>query len=114
MTVIPLGRRSIQCEMGMHRWGIRTIFGVPLMVCTRCGYRIPKPTIERTARKRELIERIQIEMKKEEPILPVNPQTLSIDERRKAKDKLILKAWKKYQEYKRTKTGKLKYVGDRR
>lgn len=112
LRVIPLGRRSILCEQGIHKWQTELVFSVPYLRCSRCGFRAPKPTLEHTATKQELRERIQKAMAKEQPILPAHP--VSQDELRKAREKLILKAWLRYQEYKRTKRGTLKYVGDRR
>jgi len=112
LKVIPQGRRSIMCEMGLHKWSIKFAFGVPFLSCSRCGYLAPKPVLERTARRRELIEITQREMAKQKPILPVNPA--SEEELKKAKEKLILKCFHKYQQYKRTKRGTLKFVGDRK
>jgi len=112
LRVIPQGRRSIMCEMGLHKWTIKSAFGVPFLSCLRCGYLAPKPVLEHTARKRELIEITQREMAKQQPILPVNPT--SERELLRAKEKLILKCFNRYQQYKKTKRGTLRYIGDRR
>jgi len=97
--------------MGLHKWSIRFVFNVPIMTCSRCGYYVPKPTAEKTASKHEVVRDIQKEMDKQKPILPSVP--VSPDIMKKAKEKLILKAFEEYQKYKKSPTGKLKYVGDR-
>jgi len=112
LKVIPIGRRSIMCEMGLHKWSIKYAFGVPFLSCSRCGFLAPKPVLEHTATRKELIERTQKEMEKGKPILPAHKVTEK--ELQKAKEKLVVKCCEKFQKFKRTKRGTWKYIGDKR
>ena len=112
LWVIPQGRRSIMCEMGFHKFITKTVFGVPYLVCTRCGYIAPKPVLEHTATKKELIIKIQKEMDKQKPTLPTHP--VKPDELKRAKEKLIERVWEEYQSKYKKKRGKLIKVGEKR
>lgn len=113
LMVVDQGRRSIRCEMGMHKWSIDIAMGVPFMICSRCGYLVPKPTVERTASKREVVRHIQKEMDKKQPRLPTLP--VGPDEMAKAKERFYVEIFERVQrEYRKKKTGKLVHVGARR
>lgn len=80
--------------------------GIPLLVCLRCGFRSPKPVLEKTATRRELIETAQKAMNKTKPKLLDMDAT--IDEQAKAKEKFYVDIFERVQrEYKRDSTGKL-------
>jgi len=105
LTVIHTGRRSIQCELGFHKWATETIMGIPMLVCTRCGFRAPKPILEKTVTKRELVRKVQKEMDKQRPML--YDMNASEDERIKAKEKFFVKIFEEVQrKYKKNSAGK--------
>ena len=84
------------------------------MRCTKCGIRLPKPVVEHTASKRELVERVRSEMAKQAPKLPQR-SSVPQDAYSKAKEDFYVRVFEKYQqEYRRTKTGKIVHTGERR
>lgn len=104
--VVPVGKH-VTCPNGLHKWRNKIVFGVPFLTCSRCGYRAPKPTIEKTSSKREMIKVTQREMAKRVHNTLHNPLPLSkypdvarekqIDDRRKRMDQLIERVWERSQ-----------------
>lgn len=108
---IPSGRFSLQCQSGLHKWETKVVLNMPYMKCRRCGYYMPKPILEKTETRKKLIENIHKEEEKDKPSGAFNPK-LSPDERYKRMEKLVVKLFEDRQKnYKKMKTGKLKYVG---
>jgi hypothetical protein len=99
MIVQPMGRSGVTCVGGMHKWYTDTVMNIPMMACTRCGYRIARPVLERTAKKRELVDHIHASEAGRQPVLynpkPLNPQR-AIDDRAKRMRVLIERIWENH------------------
>jgi len=107
-VVVPTGRFSTQCQAGLHKWFTEKVFTVPFMVCSRCGYRLPRPVLEGTSSKREMVETVQEEMDKKQPTLWDRSDDLKtkeklIDLRRKRMEKLVVRLHEERQQDKRDK-----------
>jgi hypothetical protein len=74
---------------------------------------MPKPVLEKTETRRKMTEQIHKAEDKHKPSGAFNPK-LSPDEREKRMEKLVVRLFEERQKnYKKTKTGKTKYVGDK-
>lgn len=124
--LVHMGRKSGRCESGFHKPMTKVLMNIPILVCARCGVRMAKGLLENTYRKGELVETVQEFAQKQRERNPFidNKTGLAVPTVAKskkdarameaAKKELYLKAFEKLQKHKRTKTGKLKYVGDRK
>jgi len=124
--LVHMGRKSGKCASGFHKPMTKVLMNIPILVCARCGVRMAKGLIENTYRKGELVETVQKEVQRQRKAKsfidnktgqPISTKPTSRNQERaleKAKEEFYLRIWEKYQDYKRTKTGKLKYVGGRR
>jgi len=102
----PIGRMNLECQSGFHKWTTKKVLNIPYMTCLRCGYHMPKPVLENTMSRRELLETTQTEMAKEKPKLryTADPNIRKID-----MEKLVVELFEnKQKKYKKDKTGKLR------
>lgn len=124
--LIHRGRKSGRCASGFHKPMTKVLMNIPILVCSRCGVRMAKGLLENTYRKGELVKTVQEfaqEQRKARAFidnktgLAITTKPTNRNQERaleKAKEEFYLRIWNRFQKYKRTKTGKLKYVGDRR
>ena len=110
--ILPTGRRSIQCESGFHKWDTQVVFNVPMMRCNRCGYRMPRPILYKTEKRRRLIENVQKQMDKDKPTVPPRKpgDEKAEDVYDKAFGELVVKLWERHQNEYELNRARTKYI----
>jgi hypothetical protein len=111
--LVPIGRKNIGCESGLHSWTTKFKMGLPYLTCSKCGYHVPKPVLEKTMSRRELIDRTHAAMELQKPKITPNA---SPEVHAKEMEKLVVDLFEsKQRNFKIDKTTrKPVYVGERK
>jgi hypothetical protein len=94
LTCVPIGRKNIGCEQGLHKWGTKIEHSLPKMVCLACGASFYEDMINKTMTRREIITAIQKDMEQGKPRIPLGGKPRDIE---KAKEKIIVEAFERHQ-----------------